>query len=76
MSRLLPTLFRKPNRRVFHHIIAASLIIAYWWALWNILDMIFLHHTMSTTEIISVVSVAVVSLLIMFFHDMDFSDLQ
>jgi hypothetical protein len=57
-------------------VIAASLIIAYWWALWNILDALFLRHAMTTTEILSVGIVAVVSLMVMFLFDIDFSDLQ
>ena len=71
----LPRFFRKP-RPVYHHVIAASLIIAYWWSLWNILDALFLRHAMTTTEIISVGIVAIVSLIVMFLFDIDFSDLQ
>lgn len=71
----LPRFFRKP-RPVYHHVIAASLIIAYWWALWNLLDTLFLGHVMSITEIVSVGIVAVVSLIVMFLFDIDFSDLQ
>ena len=70
-----PRFFRKP-RPVYHHVIAASLIIAYWWALWNILDVLFLQHTMNTVEIVSIVIVAGVSVLLMFFFDIDFSDVQ
>jgi hypothetical protein len=70
----LPRFFQKP-RPVYHHIIAASLIIAYWWALWNILDALFLKHAMTPTEIASVGVVAIVSLIVMFLFDIDFSDL-
>jgi len=70
----LPRFFRK-QRPVYHHIIAASLIIAYWWALWYILDAVFLSHGMTLREIISIVIVAVVSLIAMFLFDIDFSDL-
>lgn len=70
-----PRFFRKP-RPVYHHLIAASLIIAYWWALWNILDALFLRHAMSMVEIISVSIVAIVSLVVMFLFDIDFSDIQ
>jgi len=70
----LPRFFRKP-RPAYHHVIAASLIIAYWWALWNILDTLFLKHAMNTIEVISVGIVAIVSLVIMFLFDIDFSDL-
>ena len=71
----LPRFFRK-TRPVYHHVVAASLIIAYWWALWNILDALFLRHAMSTVEIVSVGIVAIVSLVVMFLFDIDFSDLQ
>jgi len=54
---------------------AASLIIAYWWALWNILDALFLRQNMTTVEIISVGIVAIISLVVMFLFDVDFSDL-
>lgn len=70
-----PRFFRKP-RPVYHHIIAASLIIAYWWSLWNILDALFLRHVLTITEIASVVVVALLSLIVMFLFDIDFSDLQ
>jgi hypothetical protein len=70
----LPRFFRK-KRPVYHHIIAASLIIAYWWSLWYILDAVFLSHGMTLREIISIVIVAVVSLVAMFLFDIDFSDL-
>lgn len=70
----LPRFFQKP-RPVYHHIIAASLIIAYWWALWNILDALFLKHAMTPVEIVSVGIVAIVSLIVMFIFDIDFSDL-
>ena len=56
--------------------IAASLIIAYWWALWNILDVLFLQHSMSQIEIVSIVIVAAVSIVWMFLFDIDFSDVQ
>ena len=75
MFRFLPAFFRKP-RPVYHHMIAASLIIAYWWALWNILDVLFLQHSMSHIEIISIVIVAAVSIALMFLFDIDFSDVQ
>ena len=70
----MPVFFRKP-RPVYHHILAASIIVAYWWALWNIFDVLFLEHTMNHTEIISVAIVASVSLYLMFVFDIDFSDL-
>lgn len=75
MFRFLPAFFRKP-RPAYHHMIAASIIIAYWWALWNILDVLFLQHSMNTVEIVSVVFVAGVSVVLMFLFDVDFSDLQ
>ncbi len=75
MFRFIPAFFRKP-RPAYHHIIAASVIIAYWWALWNILDILFLQHSMTYVEIISIVIVAVVSIVFMFFFDLDFSDLE
>ena len=74
MFRILPAFFRKP-RPAIHHIIAASIIVAYWWSLWNILDALFLSHTMNLTELISVICVAGISLLLMFLFDIDFSDL-
>lgn len=70
----LPNFFQK-SRPVYHHIMAASLIIAYWWALWNILDALFLRQNMTTVEIISVGIVAIISLVVMFLFDVDFSDL-
>ncbi len=74
MFRFLPAFFRKP-RPAYHHMIAASVIIAYWWALWNILDVLFLQHSMNTVEVISVVFVAGISVVLMFVFDIDFSDL-
>ncbi len=74
MLRFIPAFFRKP-RPAYHHMIAASIIIAYWWSLWNILDVVFLQHSMSTVEIISVVFVAGISVILMFLFDIDFSDL-
>lgn len=70
----LPVFFRKP-RPAYHHIIAASLIIAYWWAFWNILDALFLSHSLSTTEIIAIITVALVSILVRVIFDIGFSDL-
>lgn len=75
MLRFLPAFFRKP-RPVYHHMIAASVIIAYWWALWNILDVLFLQHSMTHTEIISIIIVAGASIIFMFLFDIDFSDLE
>ena len=67
--------FFAKKRRSWFHLAAASTIIAYWWALWNIFDVFFLHHNMTTGEIVSISIVGVVSVVLLFVFDFDFSDI-
>ncbi|MCB9806547.1 hypothetical protein H6768_01365 [Candidatus Peribacteria bacterium] len=64
----------RKHHPVIHHVLAASVIITYWWALWNILDALFLNHVMNIAEVASIVVIAIISLFLFSYFDEDFSD--
>ena len=73
MRNLLKYFHKK--RPVYHHIIAASIIVAYWWAIWNLLDAILLSRVINTGQIVSVILIALGSIFMLFAVNFDFSDL-
>ena len=70
---ILTNIFTK-KKQSWYHILSASLIIVYWWGLWNILDVIFLGGQYSVHQIIVLVCIVILSVLALILLDFDLSD--
>lgn len=74
---MLNTLFQSffnRKKQSWYHIISASLIIVYWWGLWNILDFLFLGSDLSVHQIVSLISIITLSVAVLILIDFDLSD--
>lgn len=65
----------KKKKQSWLHIFSASLIIVYWWALWNILDHIFLDTSFSLYQIIILSTTIIISIGALIIFDFDLSEL-
>jgi len=74
---MLNTLFQNfftRKKQSWYHIISASLIIVYWWGLWNILDFLFLWSDITLHQVGAVASIITASVLALIWLDFDLSD--
>lgn len=74
MQNILATFFRK-KKQAWYHIVSASLIIVYWWGLWNILDALFLGYELSTHQLVVLAIIIFLSITALIFLDFDLSEL-
>ncbi len=70
---ILENIFTK-KKQSWYHILSASLIIVFWWGLWNILDYLFLGSSLSLHQIGVLVSIITLSVVILILIDFDLSD--
>ncbi len=73
LKNLFENFFAK-KKQAWYHILSASLIIVYWWGVWNILDALFLWHSLSPHQIGVLLSIVVLSVVILILIDFDLSD--
>ncbi|MFA6079960.1 MAG: hypothetical protein WC753_00565 [Candidatus Gracilibacteria bacterium] len=74
MHNILSTFFQK-KKQSWYHILSASLIIIYWWGLWNILDFLFLGAELSLHKLVTLITIDLISITALIFLDFDLSEL-
>ena len=74
MPNIFTSFFQK-KKQSWYHIVSASLIIIYWWGLWNILDFLFLGTELSVHKLAILTTISLISIIALIFLDFDLSEL-
>gem|GEM_PF-1790471 len=74
LHNIIHRLFAR-KKQSWYHMISASLIIMYWWGLWNILDFLFLGLELSIHQLSILMIIICMSIFALILLDFDLSEI-